>query len=117
MAPPTALAKGRKTDDDFILTISDNEDDSIPDFDAEILAKNTQDAVSKKKRKRGMDDAQLASQKQKKQKRKDSETSTANGAHNGIHNKTKGKNEEEEEEQEEEEDDEANVIWGAKNED
>ena len=48
MAPSTK----REQDDDFILTISDNEDDSIPNLDEEILASPP---ASNKKRKRNDD--------------------------------------------------------------
>ena len=61
-----APSNKRKADDDFILTISDNEDDSIPDIDEEIPAipppsnkkrKRNDDSASKnKKAKKGKND-------------------------------------------------------------
>src|SRR4051794_10270178 len=83
-----ALSAKKKTDDDFILTISDNEDGSIPNFDEEILASSP---PSNKKRKRNDETFNPASKKNKKAKR--------------------GKKELEEEEDDNE------GIWGAKDED
>lgn len=61
MAPSTK----RKSDDDFILTISDNEDDSIPNLDEEIPASPP---PSNKKRKRKNDTSDQTSKKSKKAK-------------------------------------------------
>lgn len=98
----------RKAEDDFVLTISDNEDDNVPDLDAEILAKED---GAQKKRKRSDEMAQKKAKKQK--KGKDGKAAAANGANNVPLGKAKGKAQVGEEE---EEDDETGV-WGAKDED
>jgi ATP-dependent RNA helicase DDX27 len=102
MEPAQALTKKRKTDDDFVLTISDNEDDSIPDLDAELLATTSEDVASNKKRKRGNNEPRKKASKKKKE-----QGETQNGDNNS--NTPSGRNSDEEEDD--------TGIWGAKDED
>ncbi|PSS18652.1 hypothetical protein M430DRAFT_42303 [Amorphotheca resinae ATCC 22711] len=62
MAPPTK----RKLADDFVLTISDNEEDSVPNLDEEIPASPP---PSNKKRKHNDDSSNATSKKNKKAKK------------------------------------------------
>lgn len=79
MAPSTK----RKLEDDFIFTISDNEEDTVPDFDEEV---ERSPPPSSKKRKHNGDSANSTSEKKKKKakKGKTAESEVADEDNEGI---------------------------------
>src|SRR5277367_372181 len=94
--------KRKQEDDEFVLTISDDEGDGVPDLDAEVLAAGGGEdgLIGDKKRKRGLDvnGAEEVSGESKRSKN----SKTKMGAKDGDHEDSEG---------------EEQTIWGAKDED